>query len=105
MAFLDKEGLSYFWSKTKKYVDDTINMVSITLNSSNWTNNEQTVTVDGIVVDETEQLITPVPSADSQDEYYSCGIVCNGQAENSLTFKADEVPTSNLTVYVAIQEV
>lgn len=81
------------------------NSVSITLNSSDWEDNEQTVTVDGVLADEAQQMITPVPSNDSQDDYYSCGVVCKSQAENSLTFKADEVPTSNLTVYVILQGV
>ena len=37
--------------------------------------------------------------------YYDAGILCTAQSANSLTFTAKTVPTSDLTVYVAITEV
>lgn len=77
--------------------------VAITLSSSSWSNNTQTVTVSGVVASETAQLITPTPAIASQSAYYEAGIMCTGQAANSLTFTCQTVPTSNLTVYVVIQ--
>lgn len=77
--------------------------VAITLSSSSWSNNTQTVTVSGVSATETEQLITPTPAIASQSAYYEAGIMCTGQAANSLTFTCQTVPTSNLTVYVVIQ--
>lgn len=77
--------------------------VAITLTTSGWSSNTQTVTVSGVVASETAQLITPTPAIASQSAYYEAGIMCTGQAANSLTFTCQTVPTSNLTVYVVIQ--
>ena len=76
---------------------------TITLSSSAWSSNSQTVTVSGVSASETAQLITPTPAIASQSAYYEAGIMCTGQAANSLTFTCQTVPTSNLTVYVVIQ--
>lgn len=77
----------------------------ITLLASGWSSNTQTVTVFGVSADETAQLIMPIPALASQAAYYAAGILCTNQAANSLTFTCQTVPTSNLTVYVVIQEV
>lgn len=74
-----------------------------TLTPSGWSSNTQTVTVSGVSATETAQLITPTPAIASQSAYYEAGIMCTGQAANSLTFTCQTVPTSNLTVYVVIQ--
>ena len=88
----------------KSYVDSkSPTSVAITLTTSAWSNNTQTVTVSGVSASETAQLITPVPAIASQSAYYEAGIMCTGQAANSLTFTCQTVPTSNLTVYVVIQ--
>ena len=50
-------------------------------------------------------MITPTPALASQTAYYDAGIICTGQAVDSLTFTADTIPTADLTVYVVIQEV
>lgn len=76
---------------------------TITLSSSAWSSNSQTVTVSGVTADELDQLITPTPAIASQSAYYEAGIMCTGQAANRLTFTCQTVPTSNLTVYVVIQ--
>lgn len=77
---------------------------TVTLSASGWASNSQTVTVSGILADETKQLIQPCPAMASQSSYYAAGIKCTGQAANQLTFGCDTVPTENLTVYVVIQE-
>lgn len=79
--------------------------ISVSLPVSGWSNNTQTVTVTGVLADETKQLIQPCPAMASQSAYYSAGIMCTGQAADSLTFTCQTVPTENLTVYVAYQEV
>lgn len=76
-----------------------------TLSASAWSNNAQTVTVTGVLADETAQLIMPVPALASQTAYYEAGILVTGQAANRLTFTCSTVPSSNLTVYVVMQEV
>ena len=80
---------------------------AVTLSASGWNSSSktQTVTVSGVLSDETKQLITPTPAIASQTAYYSAGIRCTNQAANSLTFTAKTIPTADLTVYVTIQEV
>ena len=88
----------------KAYVDSkSPTSVAITLTTSGWSSNTQTVTVSGVSATETAQLITPTPAIASQSAYYEAGIMCTGQAANRLTFTCQTVPTSNLTVYVVIQ--
>ena len=82
-------------------------LVSISLKASGWNSSSktQTVTVSGVLADETKQLITPTPALASQTAYYDAVILCTGQATNKLTFTAKKIPTDDLTVYVTIQEV
>ena len=82
-------------------------LVSVSLKASGWNSpsKTQTVTVSGVLADETKQLITPTPALASQTAYYDAVILCTGQAANKLTFTAKKVPTDDLTVYVTIQEV
>lgn len=77
----------------------------VTLSASAWSSNTQTVTVSGVLADETKQLITPAPALASQAAYLAAGVLCTGQAADSLTFTCQTVPTGNLTVYVAITDV
>lgn len=81
--------------------------VSVTLAAASWdsTAKTQTVTVTGVSATETAQMITPTPALASQTAYYDAGILCTGQAADSLTFTANTIPTADLTVYVVIQEV
>ena len=89
---------AYVDSKAPKYV-------SVTLSASGWASNSQTVTVQGVVADETAQFIQPMPAIASQAAYMAAGIYCSGQAANSLTFTCQTAPTENITVYVVMQEV
>lgn len=82
-----------------------ITRTSVTLAAASWANKAQTVTVQGVLADETAQLIQPVPAAASMAAYYDAGVLATGQAANSLTFSCDTVPTADLTVYVVITEV
>ena len=79
--------------------------VSVTLSASGWASNAQTVTVSGVLADETKQLIQPMPAVASQQAYMAAGVYCSGQAANSLTFTCSEVPTEDITIYVVITEV
>lgn len=80
---------------------------TVTLSASGWDSSAktQTVTVSGVLADETKQLITPTPALASQTAYYNASIRCTGQSANELTFTAKTIPTADLTVYVTIQEV
>lgn len=81
--------------------------VSVILPASGWDSSAKTqaVTVTGVSATETAQMITPTPALASQTAYYDAGILCTGQAADSLTFTCKTVPTADLTVYVVIQEV
>lgn len=78
---------------------------TLTLSTAGWDSDAKTQTVacSGVLADETAQLITPVPALASQTAYYEAGILCTGQAADSLTFTANTTPTVDLTVYVTIQ--
>ena len=81
--------------------------IMITLTSAGWdsTAKTQTVTVTGVKASERAQMITPTPALASQTAYYDAGILCTGQAADSLTFTCKTVPTADMTVYVVILEV
>ena len=83
------------------------NIAQVTLTASAWgsADNTQTVAVSGVSADENAQLIIPTPVIASQTAYYESGILCTGQAVDSLTFTCKTVPAEDLTVYVVIQEV
>lgn len=97
-AVKQKEGI---WDGKQ----DVPRAVPVTLTAAGWTGGAQTVAVTGVSADETAQLIQPVPSAAGRAAYIEAGILCTGQAADSLTFTADAAPTEDLTVYVVVQEV
>lgn len=78
-----------------------------TLTSAGWdaTALTQTVTVPGILADESAQMIIPMPTIACMTVYNDAGIQLTNQAENALTFTADTVPDSDLQVYVSFQNV
>ena len=78
---------------------------TIILSSSSWniTTLQQEVAVTGISADQTSQIITISPDTSCYTEYLDAGAICIGQAENSLTFSVEEIPSSDFTVYVAVQ--
>lgn len=91
------------------YADDAVNAakskaVPVTLTADGWdaATLTQTVAVPGVSADENAQLIQPVPASASQTAYIEAGILCTGQAADSLTFAATTVPTVDLAVYVVI---
>lgn len=80
-------------------------LVTGSLLTTGWSNNSQTISVTGILADETAQKITVAPASASRVVYTDCLVQCIAQAADSLTFTCDEVPGSNLTVYITIEEV
>lgn len=78
---------------------------TVTLASGGWSSNAQTVSVPGVLADETKQLIQPIAASSSKEAYEEAGVSCTAQAANSLTFTCSEVPATNLTVYIVITEV
>ena len=70
-----------------------------TLNSANWSNNEQSVYVYGVTASNVV-IVSPAPA--SQADYVAAGIYCSAQANESLTFTCATTPTSNISVNVLI---
>jgi len=104
---LDSNATGYY-AANKNYVDQyATHATLVTLTVAGWdsTSKTQTVTVSGILADESKQLIIPMPAAASMTAYNDAGIQCTGQAANSLTFTATTVPTAAISVYVTYQAV
>lgn len=78
-------------------------VLTLTLLSSGWSANSQTVTASGVLADETKQMIYIVPATAYQSDYAVAGISCTAQGTNTLTFTCKKVPSRNLTVYATIQ--
>ncbi|MBS4880889.1 MAG: hypothetical protein KH138_11435 [Firmicutes bacterium] len=98
----------------KSYVDNAIanaatkpKATKITLSASGWDSSAktQTITVAGILADETKQLIMPMPAVASMSSYNKAGIQMTGRADGSVTFTADTVPSVAVDVWVVVQEV
>ena len=73
--------------------------VAKTLTASGWSNNSQTVSVEGVTA--TNSVIVG-PAPNSADEYSGYGILCTQQSAGSLTFTADITPTVNIEVNILI---
>lgn len=72
---------------------------TVTLESANWSNSEQTVTVNGVTADNTV-LVSPDPS--DYSDYTDAEIYCSGQGTNSLTFTCGTTPSNDIDVNVVI---
>lgn len=71
--------------------------------SWNSNNNQQSVTVPGVLADTTKQCIYPAPVDTSYNNVWdTCGIKCVAQGANSLTFQCSEIPTVAVDVYVTV---
>lgn len=80
----------------------TFNTATITLATAGWSNNSQTVTVQGVTASNIV-IVNPAPA--SYDEYVIDNVRCTGQDTNELTFSCDFVPDEAITVSVIITSV
>ena len=78
---------------------------TIELSTANWSNNTQSISVDGVNADESTQLITIVPDSSSAAAYRSCEVYAMEQNQNELVFACSTIPQKALAVYITIQEV
>ena len=89
-------------SQTISYSDPTARKVTLT--TSGWSNNQQSVTCTGVSASATNQEIRVMPAdASKTSAYVSCGVSCVAQAANKLTFACDKAPTTAIDVYVVMQ--
>lgn len=80
----------------------------VTLTAAGWdsSSKKQTVTVPGVLADTSKQVIwVAFASETALDAYMDAGIVPVAQGANTVTFRADKVPTTDIAVTVLMQEV
>lgn len=77
----------------------TMTTIQVTLLSSGWSNNTQTVTATGVTANN-NVVISPAPSSFS--DYTDAIIYCSSQWTNSLTFTCDTAPSNDITVNVMV---
>lgn len=73
--------------------------LSLTLTSSGWSSNTQTVTATWVTASNSV-IVSPAPT--SITDYTDAKIYCSAQGSNSLTFTCDTAPTNDITVNVII---
>lgn len=80
----------------------------VTLTAAGWDSGtkKQTVTVSGVLADTSKQVIwVTFASETALDAYMDAGIVPVAQGANTVTFRADKVPTADISVTVLMQGV
>lgn len=86
----------------KAYVDNWApHYVTVTLTSTNWVGNKQTVAVEG-VTENNPIFPAPVPTDGNYEAYNDAEIRCIAQAVGSLTFQCGSTPSSDIKVNVAV---
>lgn len=80
-------------------------MTKVTIPGAGWNTNTmtQTVTVNGILADDTLQLVQAVPSPHSMGVATEFGVYCSGQSNNALTFTCSTIPTEDIVFSVSYQ--
>lgn len=89
----------------KSYVDSlAATSTTITLTSSGWSSNAQTVTVNGVLATGQNVHLSPTSKADG-DAWAAAGCWCTTQGSDSLNFTCETVPTQDIELNVEMQEV
>lgn len=70
---------------------------TVTLAVNDWSNNSQTVTVNGVTG---TSVVWVAPEPSDTADYVAAGILCTSQATNSLTFTATTTPTTDIDVNI-----
>ena len=81
--------------------------LTVTLNSSSWSGNSQTITVNGVITDTSAQDID-ISCADkaSADAWAAGGVWCSNPTQaNRLTFTCTTPPTANISLNIRLWEV
>lgn len=73
--------------------------LTVTLSSSGWSSNTQTVVALGVT---SSNNVFVAPSPSDIVDYASSGIYCSAQGTDSLTFTCDAIPLGNIIVNVFI---
>lgn len=93
-------------SQLESQIEDGLHtLVPVTLAANGWISGLQTVTVAGVLADETEQMITIVPASTSRLAFERSMVEAVGHDYNTVTFSFLTIPKSDLSVYVIIDNV
>lgn len=88
---------------------DVFKLIPITLTASDWIGDfapfTQSLTVRGVLADETKQSIWPTPKSSSLTAWNDAAILAVKQEPNSLTFQARWKPTLDISGFVLILKV
>ena len=85
-----------------RFAELTPKGMAVTLTAAGWNATYRTQTVyDEYVRTDSYVIISPAPS--SRSDFAASGIACTAQANGQLTFAADILPTSDITVNVLVQ--
>lgn len=74
-------------------------LYAITISTSDWDNNEATITAPGVT---TSNVIFIAPAPNSAVTYIDSKIICSEQTTNSLTFSCKTIPSSDVVANVMI---
>ena len=74
---------------------------TVTLATGSWTDNKQTVTVDG-VTSKSVIFVAPTPAEFPYAEYTNCAVRCIAQGSSALTFQCETVPSIDIPVNVVV---
>ena len=77
----------------------TVLATTVTLDSSDWSNNSQTVSVQGVTT--TNAVIVTAASA-YVSTWSSCQIACTGQSSGALTFSCSTAPSGDVDANILI---
>lgn len=76
----------------------------VTLTANGWSSGKrQTKTVNGVLEDDTNQLISVSPAPASMETAIQCCVYPSGTAKDTLTFACKTIPSTDLAFYVTLQ--
>ena len=77
----------------------SVTTASATLAVADWSSNTQTITVNGVT---SSNVVIVSPQPLSATDYAAAGILCTGQAANSLTFTCTATPSTAISLSIVI---
>ena len=90
-------GMEYMESQILSLQSIKATQLTLTLNSSNWVNNVQTVSASTVT---STNAVIICPNLSIQSEYTDCNVTCTAQNDGSLTFECDKTPEIDLLINV-----
>ena len=94
-----QSGMEYLAGQILALQGNKASQVVLTLSSSDWTDNSQSISVDEVTND---NVVIICPDLNSQDAYTKCNVLCTSQGAGILTFGCDKTPDVDLSVNVII---